>query len=168
MRRALSWSALPRVENDSNATRASSNSDSAVAAVASAISTRSSSEGSGITAASANSSGSRPLGNSMRNAPETRFTPERGPMARSPARITAAVGWTAPAIEPSASPSATSRFANTSGFEADAPGRRFFRTAAARSRTSPSGRTLRTPGSAGPPTRTGRAKPASAIATAAS
>ena len=100
--------ALPWVEKESSATRAGTPSRrSALAAEAMAISASAASSGSTVTAQSAKTSGSPPSRGTMTKKLDGVAMPSARPTDISPASITRAVGWLAPATSASASPAFT-------------------------------------------------------------
>ena len=95
------------MENESIATRAvTPSSRSALAAEAMAMSASASASGSMVTAQSAKTSGSLPLGTMMKKLDGVAM-PSARPTDISPASMTRAVGWVAPATSASASPAFT-------------------------------------------------------------
>ncbi len=114
------WSALPRVENDSRATRGgAARNVAALSAVRIAISASSAAVGSGLTPQSAKIS--RPWspisvrGVTISMNDDTFFTPARTPIPRIAARSVSAVVDRAPATIPSNWPEATPDAAHSSG-----------------------------------------------------
>ena len=104
----LSCFALPWVENDSIATRGvAPRSRSAFVADAIAMSASPSASGSTLTAQSAKTSGASPSGGAIMKKLEGVEIPSESPTDISPASMTRAVGWLAPATSTSASPALT-------------------------------------------------------------